>query len=118
MKFNSLWPQVGSAGVNLFRQTDWQEYVNFVHLPFGQLPRLFAFLPSTKAKVVVLAPMIFARQWTPSTLPGAPGLIHRIIYSPGASPLLAHRCRNPTEQFRGRYVVLFFDFTGHSTAQP
>ena len=110
MRFNSLWHQRGSSGIALFTQTDWPHYINFVHLPFGKLPRFFAFLPSTAARVVVLAPMIFARQWTPQTLPGAPGLRHRVIYAPGASPLLAHRSKHPTETFRGRYALLFYDF--------
>ena len=117
MLFNSLWPQVGSAGIDLFRQTDWGDHTNFVHLPFGQLPRLFAFLPSTRAKAVVLAPMIYARQWTPMTLPGAPGLIHRVIYSPGISPLLTHRSKHPSEMFRGQYALLFYDFSGPRTAE-
>ena len=71
MKFNSRWPQIGSAGVDMFRQGDWHRYVNFVHVAFGQLPRLLAFLPKTKARTAVLVPVIHARQWTPRTLPGA-----------------------------------------------
>jgi hypothetical protein len=114
LPFNSLWPQVGSVGIDLFRQTDWHLYINFVHVPFAMLPRLLAFLPSTKARVVLLAPLIHKRSWTPKVLPGAPGVIHRIIYSPGESPLLAHRTALPTERFRGAYAVVFFDFPGKS----
>ena len=111
MKFNSLWPQVGSAGVDMFKQSDWAQYINFVHVSFTVLPRLLAFLPSTKARVAVLVPLIHARQWTPSTLPGAPGVVHRLVYAPGSSPLLAHRSKHPTETFNGQYAVVFFDFT-------
>ena len=111
MLFNSLWHQRGTSGIDLFKQRDWPPHINFVHLPFGQLPRFFAFMPTTRARVVVLAPMVYVRQWTPLTLSGAPGLLHRVVYAPGASPLLAHRCKNPTETFRGRYVILFYDFT-------
>ena len=111
MKFNSLWPQVGSSGVDMFKQTDWAQYINFVHVSFAILPRLLAFLPSTSARVAVLVPLIHARQWTPKTLPGAPGVVHRIVYAPGSSPLLAHRCKNPTETFKGQYAVVFFDFS-------
>ena len=112
MKFNSLWPQVGSSGVDMFKQTDWAQYLNFVHVSFAILPRLLAFLPSTGAKVAVLVPLIHGRQWTPKTLPGAPGVVHRLVYAPGSSPLLAHRCKNPTETFKGQYAVVFFDFAG------
>lgn len=111
MKFNSLWPQIGSSGINLFEQQDWPQYINFVHVAFSVLPRLITFLPSTKARVAVLAPMVHARQWTPKTLPGAPGVVHRMLYAPGSSPLLAHRSKCPTEMFRGRYAVIFFDFS-------
>lgn len=111
MKFNSLWPQPGSSGVDLFEQQDWHRYINFVHLPFAQIQRLLAFLPTTRSKVAVLVPMIHARVWTPKTLPGAPGFVHRMIYSPSASPLLAHRSQHPSRVFRGRYAVIFYDFS-------
>ena len=111
MRFNTLWPQPGSSGVDLFEQTDWHKYTNFVHLPFASLPRLLAFLPSTKAKVAVLVPIIHARSWTPKTLPGAPGFLHRLVYKPSASPLLAHRSHSPDRNFRGSYAVVFYDFS-------
>ena len=111
MKFNSLWPQPGSAGVDLFEQHDWQRHINFVHLPFAQIPRLLAFLPSTESRVAVLVPLAHARTWTPKTLPGAPGFVHRIVYAPSASPLLAHRSQDPSRLFRGHYAVVFFDFS-------
>jgi hypothetical protein len=111
MKFNSLWPQVGSSGVDLFSQKDWPHYINFVHVPFALLPRLFAFLPSTRSRVAVLVPIAHARSWTPRTLPGAQGFVHRLVYRPSASPLLAHRSDHPTETFRGSYAVVFLDFS-------
>ena len=114
--FNSRWPQVGSSGVDLFEQSDWHQFVNFVHVPFALLPRLLAFIPRTNSRVVLLAPLIHGRTWTPKTLPGAPGVVHRIIYSPGESPLLAHRSAHPTEKFRGAYAVVFFDFTHRTGA--
>ena len=111
MKFNSLWPQVGSEGVDMFKQNDWDQYINFVHVSFAAIPRLLAFLPSTRSRTAVLVPVIHARQWTPKTLLGAPGVIHRLLYAPSESPLLAHKCKNPTEKFRGQYAVVFFDFS-------
>ena len=61
LPFNSLWPQPGSAGVNLFLQKDWHAHINFVHVPFALLHRLHTFLPSTRSKAVVLAPVIHGR---------------------------------------------------------
>ena len=110
LPFNSLWPQPGHSGVDLFEQTDWNLHINFVHVPFALLPRLLAFLPSTGSKAVVLAPVIHGRSWMPKTLPGAPGFVHRVVYSPSDSPLLAHYSNAPTETFKGRYALVFFDF--------
>ena len=111
LPFNSLWPQPGSAGIDLFEQKDWQSQINFVHVPFSVLPRLLAFLPTTQSKAVVLAPVIHGRTWMHKTLPGAPGFVHRILYSPADSPLLAHHSNAPTETFRGSYALIFFDFS-------
>ena len=111
LPFNSLWPQPGHSGVDLFTQTNWHLHINFVHVPFALLSRLLAFLPSTKSRAVVLAPIIYGRSWMPKTLPGAPGFVHRIVYSPADSPLLAHYSNAPTETFRGRYALVFFDFS-------
>ena len=111
LPFNSLWPQPGSAGVDLFAQDDWEHHINFIHVPFATLPRLLAFLPTTNSRAVVLAPMIHGRSWSHKILPGAPGFVHRLVYSPADSPLLAHISSAPTETFKGTYAVVFFDFT-------
>ena len=111
LPFNSLWPQPGHSGVDLFEQNNWHLHINFVHVPFALLPRLLAFLPSTRSRAVVLVPVIHGRSWTPKTLPGAPGFVHRVVYSPADSPLLAHYSSAPTETFRGRYALVFFDFS-------
>ena len=111
LPFNSLWPQPGSAGIDLFEQTDWHLHINFVHVPFSLLARLLAFLPSTKSRAVVLTPVIHGRTWMHKTLPGAPGFVHRTLYSPADSPLLAHHSSAPTEVFRGSYALIFFDFS-------
>ena len=96
--------------MDLFAQKDWPHYINFVHVPFALVPRLLAFLPFTASRAAVLVPVAHARAWTPKTLMGARGVVHRMVYRPSASPLLAHRARNPTETFNGSYAVVFFDF--------
>ena len=79
LPFNSVCFQLGAAGVDMFRCIgSWRAHINYVFPPRPILGRLFSFLPTTKAKAIVVVQLPMPNAWWSfAVVPGAAGLIDR-----------------------------------------
>ena len=79
LRFNSLWLQPGSAGVDMFLQPRacWRREINFIHPARPTIGRTLTFVRNIGARAVIVFP-ISGRQsawWTVWTEPGGPGVV-------------------------------------------
>jgi hypothetical protein len=64
LPFNSYYAQPGSAGVDMFMQhVSWARHVNYVYPPAPAMGRLATFLPSTRARSIVVCPLPMPVAW-------------------------------------------------------
>ena len=64
LPFNSFYAQPGADGTDMFLQLhSWPWHVNYVHPPAPTLGRLVTFLPSTKARSIVVFPLPAPKAW-------------------------------------------------------
>ena len=64
LPFNSFYAQPGASGTDMFLQLhSWPWHVNFVYPPAPTLGRLITFLPSTKARSIVVFPLPAPKAW-------------------------------------------------------
>ena len=79
LRFNSLWLQPGSSGVDMFLQPRacWRREINFIHPARPTIGRTFTFLHNIGARAVVVfpAPSNQATWWTSWAELGGPGVI-------------------------------------------
>ena len=79
LPFNARWHQPGCAGVDMFLQprSSWTRHVNFVHPAAPTAGRVFAFLPFTRARtiVVVPTPSTVGCWWSAWARRGGPGVV-------------------------------------------
>ena len=75
--FNAFCHQPGASGVDMFRQwSSWMENINYVYPPRPMLGRTASFLPTTRARsILVFQEPMPVSWWSFATRPGAPGLI-------------------------------------------
>ena len=93
LPFNAVCVQPGASGVDMFRQwRSWRDNICYVYPPRPMIGRLVTFLPTVRARAVVVFPAPPPIEWwTFAIQRHAPGLVHRTT-------------------FRG-FVVLVFDFS-------
>ena len=79
LPFNSVCFQPGAAGVDMFRCiSSWRGQINYVFPPRPILGRLFTFLPTTRAKAIVVVQLPVPNAWWSfAVVPGAVGLVDR-----------------------------------------
>ena len=59
-KYNSLFLDPTTSGVDAFSQTDWREENNFINAPFRLLPRVLNKLDQYQAYATIIAPLFRA----------------------------------------------------------
>ena len=78
LPFNAFCYQPGAAGVDMFDQlTSWRKNINFVYPPQPMLGRLITFLPTTKARTILVSPLPLPQAWWSFAIQdGAHGIVH------------------------------------------
>lgn len=74
VKYNSLYADPNSMGVDALAQNDWDKYNNFVNAPFHLLPKILAKTVHQKASATVIAPVWPAQPWYGTLVKLANGL--------------------------------------------
>jgi hypothetical protein len=78
LPFNSLFLQPGSSGADMFLQPPscWQREINFIHPPAPATGRVLTFLPSVRARAVVVIPLrdCMTHWWSNWLRCGSPGV--------------------------------------------
>ena len=101
LPFNAFCMQPGASGVDMFRQWEsWTNNISYVYPPKPMTGRLITFLPTTRARAVVVIPEpIPAAWWSFAVQPEADGVV------------ISVRC--------GNFIVVLFDFstTGHDSVK-
>jgi ribonuclease HI len=62
-KFNSLYAEPFSAGVDALAQTDWASHNNFVNAPFRLTQQVLDLVQAQKATATIIAPLWQAQPW-------------------------------------------------------
>ena len=78
LPFNAFCCQPGASGVDMFeRIASWIANINYVYPPGPMLGRLITFLPSTKARSILVFPTPWPQSWWSFAVqPGAAGVLH------------------------------------------
>ena len=83
LKFNSLWLQPGSAGVDMFIQprASWQSEINFIHPAAPTIGRTLTFVQEIGARAVIVFPasLGLAAWWSPWSTPNGPGVVESFL---------------------------------------
>ena len=81
LPFNAYCMQPGASGVDTFRcWQSWITNINFVHPPAPMVGRLASFLPSTRARVVLVIPAPLGQAWWHYAIqPSAAGFRGQIV---------------------------------------
>ena len=62
-RYNSLFWDPGTEGVDALYQTNWESEVNFVNPPFRLLPKVVDIIQNTQCEATVIAPYWPAKPW-------------------------------------------------------
>ena len=81
LPFNAFCHQPRACGVDMFSQwSSWANNINYVYPPRPMLGRTVTFLPTTRAKsILVFKQPMPVSWWSFAVKPGAPGLVDSVI---------------------------------------
>lgn len=62
-RYNSLYLDPGTEGVDALHQTNWQLENNYVNAPFRLLPKIIAHIANTQSEATIIAPWWPSKTW-------------------------------------------------------
>ena len=104
-KYNSLYLDMETAGIDALVQPDWHQENNWVNPPIYLIPRILEKIIQTQAQATVIAPLWRAMSWTP--------LLQRLSTAPPVQlprahlfcTQIGHQNPEPTKNKRWRFYA-------------